>query len=813
MNSRHHSSHLPQLAFIAAVLLFVMSGLAHAQPLPVSGTVVARDTGRAIPDARVTIDGSGLTAVTNVVGRFRIDGAQPGVVVLIVRAPGYFELRVPNIEAGMRSATEIVAELDPTPNVFEAVQVTASKTPMAIGDLAGQANVIDRRTIDRRNDQVLSQAVNNVPGAIVSGQAGSFESVLLRGMPRDGNEFTTTLLMVDGVPQVDSRNSARIVSLPIFDAASIEVTRGPNSALHGRTAIGGVVNMRTADPTPDQQWDFQFARGEFATARGIARVSGPVTDRIGYYVSAGIDRNEGFYVNDDNTFEITEGAFFGKMTFVPDDVSFASLSYHHVASEHSLPTNVPVIDGVLLSDLDTAYDRLSNINIPGTNYKEGQNRFIANYTRELNARTQLTGVFGYHGYRYEFIQDGDVIGGPFDLEAQTLTMYPFEQLTEEDVFYQEGRVEFRPSIGELRSSLLAGVSYEHTGGTNAGNLIYTDPETGGWPLDYLDPTIPATSTWQRDSFGGREYDLGVTGLFFQYTAEPSRWILTAGGRYDHMSIENTATQLEDDPVTEHSFSAFSPKVSALYKLIDPGDDVRPALSVYGLYSAAFQPPRRPSDLVPTDFVVDLEPENIDNYEFGAKGRINEQLLFSAGYFYMTRKGVVANLRQGPYIVPTNSGEHIYKGFEAEAAYDATDRLWLYANTAFYANRFGDFVIESLDDDDQTVQTVLTGNHLPVSPDYIVSWGGLYRFRPDLNFTLNVKHVGDSQMDIYNTFTLDGYTSVDVAGEWRWKVLRINLSARNLFDSEFYWGGDTSLAESADPGHPRQVLLTIGALFR
>jgi iron complex outermembrane receptor protein len=795
---------------LAGVLLIVAARPASAQaPASVAGHVIARDTGRAVSGADVRVDGTPLSAVTNTVGRFQIDGVVPGTVTLVVRAAGFLELRVAGIEAGLQSARELVVEIQATPNIFETVQVTGSRTPVTIGNLAALANVVDRESIDRRNDQELTQAIKNVPGVVVSGQAGVFESVLMRGMPRDGNEFTTTLLMIDGVPQVDSRNSARVVNLPIFDAASIEIVRGPNSALYGRTAIGGVVNVRTADPTPDTRWAFDYSRGEFTQTRGIVRVSGPINDRAGYYVSAGIDRNEGFYERDPG-YEVIQGDFFGKLTFVPDDKSFASLSYGHASSDNSLPTNVPIIDGTLLSDLDPGYDRLSNINIPGTNYHQSENRLTASYVRQLNPRAAVTGVFGYHGYQYEFIDDGDVIGGPFNLEAKTLTMYPFEQLTDEDVVYMEGRAEFTPSFGDLKSTLLAGVSYERTNGTNAGNLIYTDPETGGWPLNYLTPVIPNRSTWQRDAFGGRDYTLGVTGLFFQYTAEPTtRWILTAGGRYDRMSIENTATLIEGQPTTEDTFSAFSPKLTALFKLTEAGNPARPAISLYGAYSQAFQPPRRPSDLVPRDFVVDLEPEDISNVEGGVRGAmLNERLLFSAGYFYMTRTGIVATVRQGPFFVPTNSGEHKYKGLEGDVSYHASDRLSVYTNMAFYQNRFGDFVIESAGGN-----TVLTGNHLPVSPDYVINWGGLYRLRPDLDLTLNVKHVGESQLDIRNTFTLDGYTNVDLAGSWRWRALRVTASARNLFNAEYYWGGDTSLAESADPGQPRQVLVTISALFR
>ena len=101
---------------------------------------------------------------------------------------------------------------------------------------------------------------------------------MLRGLPRGGNEFTSTLLLVDGVPQTDSRNSSRVINLPIDDADSIEVVRGPNSALYGRTAIGGAVNVRTGEPTSENRAGLDVTGGDFGFLKGAARASGPVGD-------------------------------------------------------------------------------------------------------------------------------------------------------------------------------------------------------------------------------------------------------------------------------------------------------------------------------------------------------------------------------------------------------------------------------------------------------------------------------------------------------------------------------------------------------
>ena len=771
----------------------------------IAGTVVAGETGRPLPNAVVLVDGESLAAVTNAVGRFEIAGAPAGTIELTVQAAGYLELRVPDVQVVAGSATPVTIELVATPNYLERVQVTASKAPLSIGEIAAQADVVDRSTIDERGDQRLTQAIAHVPGVIVSTQAGSFESVMLRGLPRDGNEFTSTLLLIDGVPQTDSRNSSRVINLPIHDASSIEVVRGPNSALYGRTAIGGAVNVRTGEPTADHQSDFDLGAGGFGFFKGAARASGPVADWGGYFVSASSERNSGFYTGP-SEFNVDQTSVFAKLTFVPDSKSFGMVSANRVVSAQSLPTNEPIIGGRFLSDIDPRFDRLGDLNVAGVNYRQNEGRFTANYTRQFTDEVRLVNVFGYRQIQYKFIDSGDITGAPFDLANATLTQYPFDLQTDEDIFYGESRLETDFSAGSVEMSFMAGD--EWTSGYGAGNLIYTDADTFGWPLDYLNPLHPPKADWEFFRFGGNDYNVGVTGVFGQFSIEPtSRLILTAGGRYDRLDLENTLTFRTGMPVVADTFDAFSPKLSATVKLLPY--DARADVNLYGQYSQAFLPPRRPSGLRPGDDEVNLNPEDIDNYEVGVKSSLLDgRVSFEGTWFRMKRDGIVLNVRQGPFFIPTNAGEHAYKGVELGFSVAPASQLLLYANAALYRNRFGDFVIERASGD-----TVLTGNRLPIAPDRVINGGVVITPAAAFNIRLDVKHVGDVMVDQGNTFTLDPYTLLDAAVSWYLGPTRITLSAHNLLNEEYYWNGDTSRAESADPGAPRQVLLTTSFSFR
>jgi iron complex outermembrane receptor protein len=789
-----------------AALLLAQSAFAQDQNAVVAGVVRTRPEGQPIANAVVSVDGSGLSTTTNPVGRFRLERVPTGRITLIVQAPGFLEQRVSDVQAQANAVAQVTVDLEPTPNFLERVQVTATKEPLSIGDVAAQTDVIDRSLIERRGDQSLTQAIAHVPGAVVSTQLGIFESVMLRGTPRGDPEFTNTLLLIDGVPQTTSRNASRVVGLTINDANSIEIVRGPNTALYGRTAIGGSVNVLTANPTPSPEFAVDFTGGQQGLAKGIATVSGPIKERAGYYASIARERSSGFYnTKTGGDFVVGNTAVFGKLTFVPDNKSFGSVSFNYVDSDNSTPTNEPIIDGQLLHVLDPRFDRLTNFNVPGPNYHQGEGRLTVNYTRQLAPWAKLVEVFGYRSVRHQFINDGDFIGSPFDLASATIEQYPFDQDLKEKIAYQELRVEFLPRVGRTKNSLIVGASYERNSGTLATDFLFTDPENEGIPVNYLNPVIPPLSTWSHDVQPTRTYHVGITGLFAQYLIEPgSRWVFGAGGRYDRLALDNTP---EGGSKLEDTFSAFSPKANATYRLIVPDSSgQRPTVNLYAAYSRAFLPPRAPSSLTPANVVLNLQPEHIDNVEGGLKSTLlNGRVSLEGTYFWMREDGVVLTRRQGPFFFPTNAGEQRYKGVETGVGVTVSRKVSAYLNASFYRNRFGDFVIQSEDGDEP-----LTGNRLPISPNYVVNWGVTVTPAGNIDARLNVKHLSAVLADRANTFTIDPYTLVDAAVTWRRGPLRVTLAGRNLFNQEYYWNAD---GETADPGRPRQILVTTSVKFR
>ena len=244
------------------------------------------------------------------------------------------------------------------------------------------------------------------------------------------------------MPQTNAGNDARVVALPIYDASSIEVVRGPNSALYGRTAIGGAINILTADPTATPEFKVDLTGGEFGTAKGVVTRVGSAP-AVGRLLRVGGEDPQRRLLQEParHDFDMGNTSFFGKLKFAPDRSSFGSVTINRVSSDNSTPTNEPIIDGRLLHDLDPGFERFTSFNLPGPNYHQGETRLTVNYTRQLASWARIVETFGYRDVQRDFIEDGDFIGEPYSLENQTVTMYPFNQQTEDHNLYQEARLE------------------------------------------------------------------------------------------------------------------------------------------------------------------------------------------------------------------------------------------------------------------------------------------------------------------------------------------------------------------------------------
>jgi vitamin B12 transporter len=179
-----------------------------------------------------------------------------------------------------------------TPTVI----VTASRAEEQAGDTPASVTLIDAPRIERIGSPQVSDFLRLIPSVSVatSGPTGSLTQVRIRGA-----EANHTLLFVEGIRANDpaAGNEPRFELLDADLASRIELVRGPQSALWGSEAIGGVVAVDGSAPGSGGTHFFAEG-GSRSTWRGAARTELGDEDRglsigIAGQRSDGIDSFDG----------------------------------------------------------------------------------------------------------------------------------------------------------------------------------------------------------------------------------------------------------------------------------------------------------------------------------------------------------------------------------------------------------------------------------------------------------------------------------------------------------------------------------------
>lgn len=176
------------------------------------------------------------------------------------------------------------------------IVVTASRAPETQDDTPSSVTILDNQQIERLAAPLFPSLLRLAPSVAVStsGPAGSLTDVRIRGA-----EANHTLLFVDGIRANDpaSGNVPRFELLNGDLFSRIEVVRGPQSALWGSEAIGGVIAVSGATDGQDrlsalgELGSFRFRRAAVQAVDGTGDLR--LAGSIGWQRARGIDSFDG----------------------------------------------------------------------------------------------------------------------------------------------------------------------------------------------------------------------------------------------------------------------------------------------------------------------------------------------------------------------------------------------------------------------------------------------------------------------------------------------------------------------------------------
>ncbi len=184
---------------------------------------------------------------------------------------------------------------------YGAIIVTARKREESVQDVPLAIKVLTADVIERKGVDGPGDVANLTPGLTFDvGLVPSDTRVSIRGLQATRGRPNVAIL-VDGV-DTSSENfgvagGGILANLRLVDVERIEVVKGPQTVLYGRSAFAGAINYVSKRPTDQFEGDISALAGRFDKYEIKGAIGGPIGNGLsaranfGYYDTGGEYRN------------------------------------------------------------------------------------------------------------------------------------------------------------------------------------------------------------------------------------------------------------------------------------------------------------------------------------------------------------------------------------------------------------------------------------------------------------------------------------------------------------------------------------------
>jgi iron complex outermembrane recepter protein len=654
------------------------------------------------------------------------------------------------VAAGDDAQDKKVVEIKAQRQNYRSLSATgATKTDTLLKDLPQAVRVL---TVDLLKDV----GVTNLAGALdlssgISRQSnlgGLWDSYAMRGFTGDPN-FGSDYL-VNGFSSSRGYNGLR-------DSAStnsVEVLKGPASALYGRGEPGGTVNITTKKPRFEPAYSVEGSFGSYGNVRGAVDLTGAITDTLAYRLNAAHEKSESFR----DTIETERSFISPSFIWLVGDAT--TISYELEASKQKAPFDrgVLAVNGVLGLIPKTRFLGEPNDG-PNTVKSLGHQVFVQS---ELNDAWKLQSGFSY--------RDSSLEG--FSTEATNLladgkTLRRQRRHRDFEATDISGRFEVlgKFATGPISHSVLFGVDAYKFDDTRI-QLRRTPTATNPYAINIYNPVYGGTSDPMILVVNTLE-EQRSHGIYAQDQIDFSeQWKATVGVRSD--KYDQTVTNRRLNVVNEQSLSATSPRVGLVYQ-------PNKVLSLYLTASKAF----RPNSGISVDN-KSFPAEQSRSYEVGTKLETADGKITGTLALYKISKENVLTPNPANIDFSIAAGEVGSKGLELDISGEIVKNVRF---SAAYA--YTDATVTKGDN------VIITGSRFPNVPKQSASvvvtptfalWGGTASLGAGFNYV--GERLGD--VAISSSFKLPAYTTARLISSYSPnKKLRFSLNVDNLFNKAYY----------------------------
>ena len=618
------------------------------------------------------------------------------------------------------------------------------KTPMAI-------TVITEQEIQDAGIKTVQDVLRHVPNVTSFTTLGGESRMSFRGaVTADGTRTSPLILYVDGVP-VDTYFN---FDANLMDIERVEVLRGPQSAIYGKNALGGVINIISKKPNntyAGKVTTYVESEGSYGTG---ATVSGPLKeDKLFFSLSARHDYDNGYMKNDDDrrNYERTERVK-GLLRLTPTDRAEINLHMDYTAGR------------------DGFYPFTSGQGAPMRN--DASN---SDYQHDNTFNTALHGKFDTDTLTFESISTYRKENLDYQIDYFSI-MPPIEE-AQKGTRRSEATQEFRLRSPDGASGLtwLLGVYGS-----------YSDMDTHKFAANMnmvipMPPPFPPMSIPYTYANPSREFTKEIA-PFGQISVPITEALkLTAGLRWDYTERDFSLSYNDNFGSDVHtrlsdSWDELLPKVTLSYQITDNH-------MVYAGVGRSFIPGGYNWSST-TGENLTYDSETAWNYETGIKTAwLDNRLNVDLTLFYNDFKDMQVMTWVGPGVsdyAADNAGAASSYGAELEINARLTQGLTADVNLGYTHAEYDNY---------KTMDPVLgeisfDGNRVQFTPKFTASAGLTYRHENGFFVRGDMNYYSNMYWDYENTTKRPAVTTVDARIGYEGETIEAYAYGRNIFGERY-----------------------------
>jgi len=629
---------------------------------------------------------------------------------------------------------------------------------------AASLTIVSDSQIQNRAAKHLQDVINLAPNVNTASGASRGRFFQIRGIG-ERSQFKEPLdssvgLVIDGI---DFSNLGLAGGL--YDVEQVEILQGPQGTTFGSSAMGGLINLRSSEPTQEFEGRVDLGAGNYGSKTLGILASGPIAEHLLGRISINKNSSNGYIENDflqrDNTSNFDELSAKAKLNWTLSDAFQLDLTAVYINADNGY------------DDFSLENTRNTRSDEPGRDRQESTALSVLatwDGSEAYTLETQVTAEVSNLEYSFDWdFSDWDTVGvrgyenNARDREAKSFDM----------------RILSKPGSEILNGASWVGGVYAYDRQVDLNFFEDADyPDVWGTWTTILTSRYNSS---RQAAYGQLDWDLA------------NRWLLSLGARFERFENEYVDTF---GVIGDISDDMLGGKLSLQYEANDN-------LMLYGALSRGYKTGGINTDAYGKALSYDdnaliefisqkltYDSEAVLNYELGLKSSyLDDSLIFNLTAFYMDRQDMQAKL--AVEISPGNwtsyrdnvDGSDNY-GIELETSWQPSEKFQVFAALGILEAKLGNLI--ALDVNDEPLDQ--TGRDQAHAPAYQYNLGVTYDFIETLSLTLQVDGKDSFYFSNSHNQQSDAYELLHANLNYQEGPLTLSLWGRNLLDKDYHVRG-------------------------